>query len=210
MGTQLSKANYPGGSRVAMNAGGTLYYLLSDQLGSTSLTVKASDSSTSEIRYTAWGEIRYTSGMTPTNYTYTGQYSNVGDFGLMFYNARWYDPYLNRWTQPDSIVPNIYDPQAWDRFAYVDNNPVRYNDPSGHCLEDACILELVVITAAVGMYAYVASPQFRDAANAFGANLANFMDKAFAVGEKKPLTEDEQDKVDHLEKDFGRLLEEAP
>jgi hypothetical protein len=26
-------------------------------------------------------------------------------FGLMFYNARWYDPYLNRYTQPDSIVP---------------------------------------------------------------------------------------------------------
>ncbi len=117
---------------------------------------------------------------------------------------------FNRWTQPDSIVPNIYDPQAWDRFAYVDNNPVRYNDPSGHCLEDACILELVVITAAVGMYAYVASPQFRDAANAFGANLANFMDKAFAVGEKKPLTEDEQDKVDHLEKDSEGFLRKHP
>ncbi len=93
-GTQVNKYYYAGGSRVAMNAGGTLYYLLSDQLGSTSLTVKASDSSTSEMRYTAWGETRYTSGTTPTNYTYTGQYSNVGDFGLMFYNARWYDPYL--------------------------------------------------------------------------------------------------------------------
>jgi len=38
---------------------------------------------------------RYSSGTNPTDYTYTGQYSYTDDFGLMFYNARWYDPYLN-------------------------------------------------------------------------------------------------------------------
>jgi hypothetical protein len=26
--------------------------------------------------------------------------------------------------------------QAWDRFAYTNNNPVRYTDPSGHCIDD--------------------------------------------------------------------------
>ncbi len=84
------------------------------------------------------GEVRYAAGSTPTKYTYTGQYSNVGDFGLMFYNARWYDPYLNRWTQPDSIVPDSNNPQAWDRYGYALNNPIRYNDPTGHrnCEED--------------------------------------------------------------------------
>jgi len=51
-------------------------------------------------------------------------------FGLMFYNARWYDPYLNHFTQPDSIVPGGV--QGMDRYAYVNNNPIRYNDPSGH------------------------------------------------------------------------------
>jgi hypothetical protein len=25
--------------------------------------------------------------------------------------------------------------QAWDRYAYVNNNPLRYNDPSGHWIE---------------------------------------------------------------------------
>jgi hypothetical protein len=51
----------------------------------------------------------------------------------MYYNARWYDPYLNHMTQPDSIVPDPYNSQDWDRYAYALNNPVRYNDPSGHC-----------------------------------------------------------------------------
>jgi pyocin large subunit-like protein len=27
--------------------------------------------------------------------------------------------------------------QAWDRYAYANNNPVRYNDPTGHWVETA-------------------------------------------------------------------------
>jgi hypothetical protein len=41
--------------------------------------------------------------------------------------------YLNRFTQPDSIVPlAAQGTQAWDRYAYANNNPVRYTDSSGH------------------------------------------------------------------------------
>ena len=48
----------------------------------------------------------------------------------MFYNARWYDPALGRFAQADSIVPPGV--QGLDRYAYVNNNPMRYTDPSGH------------------------------------------------------------------------------
>jgi hypothetical protein len=50
----------------------------------------------------------------------------------MFYNARWYDPYLNHFTQPDSIVPDPYNSQDWNRYSYARNNPLKYTDPSGH------------------------------------------------------------------------------
>jgi hypothetical protein len=51
---------------------------------------------------------------------------------------------VGRFTQPDTIVPtSTQGTQAWDRYAYVNNNPVRYTDPSGHfgkdntiCLDD--------------------------------------------------------------------------
>ena len=48
----------------------------------------------------------------------------------MFYNARWYDPSLGRFAQADSIV--LGGVQGLDRYAYVNNSPMNYVDPSGH------------------------------------------------------------------------------
>jgi RHS repeat-associated protein len=58
-------------------------------------------------------------------------------FGLMFYNARWYDPALGRFAQADSMIPEqTQGTQAWDHYAYVNNNPVNASDPTGHLCED--------------------------------------------------------------------------
>jgi RHS repeat-associated protein len=96
------------------------------------VSYRASDGQTTRQLYKPWGEPRYASGSLPTDYTYTGQYSHVSDFGLLFFVARWYDPALGRFSQPDTIVPDPGSPQAFDRFAYTLNNPVKYNDPTGH------------------------------------------------------------------------------
>jgi hypothetical protein len=50
----------------------------------------------------------------------------------MFFNARWYDASLGRFAQADTLIPGAGDSQAWDRYAYANNDPVRYVDPSGH------------------------------------------------------------------------------
>ncbi len=126
----VSKYYYAGGQRIALRSAGVVSYLLGDHLGSTSLTTDAAGLVSSEQRYTAWGEVRYSSGIAGTKYTYTGQYSNVPDFGLMFYNARWFDPGLGRFAQADSVVPGGV--QGLDRYAGLGNSPVRYVDPSGH------------------------------------------------------------------------------
>jgi RHS repeat-associated protein len=51
---------------------------------------------------------------------------------LLDYGARWYDPYLNRFISPDTIVPNTENPQSWNRYMYVSGNPLKYVDPTGH------------------------------------------------------------------------------
>lgn len=96
---------FTAGQRIAMRKSGAVSYLLPDHLGSTMLTTNSSGTRTSEQWYKAWGEVRYTYSTLPTKYTYTGQYSNVNDFGLMYYNARFYDPLLSRFTSADTIIP---------------------------------------------------------------------------------------------------------
>ncbi len=145
---------YAGGTRIAgrhydSNLGtNTLYWLLSDQLGSTTITANQNGSFNSELRYKAWGDQRYASGTTPTNDQFTGQYAQP-EIGLDYYNARWYDRSLGRWTQPDTVVQNPYDPQDWDRYEYVHNSPVVYNDPTGHCLPFCIIIAIAVIAAII-------------------------------------------------------------
>lgn len=41
-------------------------------------------------------------------------------------------PFLGHFTQADIIVPEPGKVSAFDRYAYVQNNPLRFNDPSGH------------------------------------------------------------------------------
>jgi len=110
---------------------GEVYFLLSDHLRSTTMTLNLDGSVKSEMRYDAWGKTRYTSGTTPTERHYTGQIEESG-FGLYFYNARWYDSALGRFVQADTIIPQPGSPQGWDRYAYANNNPLSYTDPSGH------------------------------------------------------------------------------
>jgi len=131
----ITKYYYAGAQRIAMRQytipqNNTLTYLVGDHLGSTSLTTDASGNLISELRYKAWGETRYSSGVTPTKYTYTGQYSYTDDFGMMFYNARFYDPTIGRFTSADSIVPNNI--HGYDRYNYVSNRPTIKTDPTGH------------------------------------------------------------------------------
>ncbi len=39
---------------------------------------------------------------------------------------------LGRFTQPDPVVPEPGDPQSWNRYSYVRNNPVNRVDPTGN------------------------------------------------------------------------------
>ncbi len=109
-------------------------YLYGDHLGSTSVTADGSGTQTARQTYYAYGTVRTTEGMLPTDYTFTGQKLDASA-GLMYYGARYFDAAIGRFAQPDSIVPNPYNPQSLNRYSYTLNNPVRYTDPSGHCVQ---------------------------------------------------------------------------
>ncbi|MCL4393974.1 MAG: hypothetical protein M1482_04065 [Chloroflexi bacterium] len=127
-GTTATKYYYFGTLRVAMKQGDAVTYLHGDNLGSTSVT---SGATVSAQTYYAFGAIRTTTGVVPTDFGFTGQRFD-SDAGLMYYNARYYDATIGRFVQPDTIIPDLYDPQSLNRYSYVRNNPVRNTDPTGH------------------------------------------------------------------------------
>jgi hypothetical protein len=57
---------------------------------------------------------------------------------LLLFSQKSSSPYINRFLQPDTIIPAMDNPQSWNRFSYVKNNPLRYTDPTGHKTDDGC------------------------------------------------------------------------
>jgi RHS repeat-associated protein len=141
--TQITKYYYADGTRVAMQRGGEgTKYLLGDHLGSASVVLNADGTQLGAQGYRPWGAVNFTEGTIPTEYTFTGQFSYVSSFGMVYFNARWFLPELGRFSQPDTIIPEQQQGTiAWDRLAGLNNNPVKYNDPSGHMVDDGCRTE---------------------------------------------------------------------
>jgi RHS repeat-associated protein len=46
-------------------------------------------------------------------------------------NGRIYDPTLGRFLQADPVIQAPGNPQNWNAYSYVFNNPYSYTDPSG-------------------------------------------------------------------------------
>jgi hypothetical protein len=51
-------------------------------------------------------------------------------------NARYYVGSIGRFASADTLVPDPSNPQQYNRYTYVLNNPLRYSDPTGHCGAD--------------------------------------------------------------------------
>ncbi len=90
------------------------------------------------VIYTPYGGIlESTLPPTATHRLFTGQRWDA-TIGLYDYGnstgiaGRFYDPETGTFIQPDSIVPDPGNPIAWNRYAYVYNNPANNVDPSGH------------------------------------------------------------------------------
>lgn len=50
----------------------------------------------------------------------------------MDYRYRFLSTRLGRFIQPDPVIPELENPQSFNRYAYVENNPIVYFDPNGH------------------------------------------------------------------------------
>lgn len=130
----MRRANYSGTSVNGQ------FRMVSDHLGSTTLIVDTSATPVVVSReyHKPYGEVGWSGGsaqMTSlTSIGYTGQRLDT-DSGLMFYNARMYDPVLSHFVSADTIASDPGNPKTRHRYNYVLNNPLKYTDLTGHCVD---------------------------------------------------------------------------
>lgn len=113
--------------------GSVAEYYHPDHLHSAEILSTSSGGLYQHYEFAAYGFGRYTSSTTAFSTTrrYTSQAFDE-ETGLYFYGSRYYDPAIGRFVQPDTVIPDRFDPQAYDRYAYARDNPLKYVDPNGH------------------------------------------------------------------------------
>jgi RHS repeat-associated protein len=109
-----------------------------DHLASVRVITDASGAEVERSTYRAFGERArqvVAPGRTPEPTGFIGERHDA-ETGLLFLNARYYDPVLARFISPDT-----YDPQkpgvGMARYTYALNNPVNMADPNGHEVDES-------------------------------------------------------------------------
>ena len=129
------------------------HYVISDPLGSPNLLLDEQGNVEQQLDYTAFGIERINQINRENNQSsFTSKFSFTGqrkdsESDLLYYGARYYNPEIGRFTQPDPMIiagnqndPRfqnaLMNPQLLNPYAYTGNNPITNVDPTG---EDAVI-----------------------------------------------------------------------
>ncbi|HKO95406.1 MAG TPA: RHS repeat-associated core domain-containing protein, partial [Pyrinomonadaceae bacterium] len=126
-------------------ASASIKWLVTDQLGTPRMIFDQTGSLTNVSRhdYLPFGEELFagTGGRTTAigysqpdgiRQKFTG-YEADAETGLNFAQARYHSAFQGRFTSPDPMLSSGQpaEPQSWNRYGYVLNNPLVYSDPTG-------------------------------------------------------------------------------
>src|SRR5579872_3973846 len=117
------------------NSAGLALYQHADWLGSSRVDSTPARTATSLTAYAPYGDPD--NGMSDLGFTGKGMnLVNGATAGLYDFPFREYQPTAGRWLSPDPAglaAVNPADPQSWNRYAYVGNQPLSAVDPLGLC-----------------------------------------------------------------------------
>ncbi len=127
------KARYVKGTNyiAKADAAGKESYFLYNGHGDVVQTVDAAGTVENQYDYDIWGNPTLTVETISNAIRYTGEFYDE-ETGLYYLRARYYDPYLGRFTTEDSYWGEDDNPLSLNLYTYCENDPVQYTDPTGH------------------------------------------------------------------------------
>jgi RHS repeat-associated protein len=155
-GNSPYSTNESGKNEVVSTASGAIgavadtHYYLDDHLGTTQMELSAGGWPVWEGQFTPFGQeiiggaTTNTLGQQPADgtsmrYKFTGKERDA-ESGLDYFGARYYGSSMGRWMSPDwkskpEPVPyaSLDNPQTFNLYSYVGNNPLSKADADGHC-----------------------------------------------------------------------------
>ncbi|WP_141213069.1 RHS repeat domain-containing protein, partial [Brevibacillus laterosporus] len=103
-----------------------------DMRGSTTMLSDWSGRVTDRYSYGVYGELEQHDGTTSQPFCYNGRDGVMTDpNGLYYMRARYYHPGLKRFLNRDILPGDVTEGQTFNRFAYVNGDPVGFIDPLG-------------------------------------------------------------------------------
>ncbi|NMW23738.1 RHS repeat-associated core domain-containing protein [Rhodanobacter denitrificans] len=109
---------------------GTHHYYYTDPQGTVLAKADAQGNIIATYDYAPYGQPVTSMSGSPNGPGYTG-HVNDPETGLVYMQARYYDPAVGRFLSVDPVGPtpgNIY---SFNRYAYANNNPIGNIDPDG-------------------------------------------------------------------------------
>jgi RHS repeat-associated protein len=136
---------------------GTRHYYYTDPQGNVLAKADAQGNIVATYDYAPYGSSVPSIGSPPNGPGYSG-HVNDPDTGLIYMQARYYDPVTGRFLSVDPVTPAPGNAFNFNRYGYGNNNPIINIDPDGRsvtCNSTSCtIVAHSVLEEAVG-YAYV-------------------------------------------------------
>ncbi|WP_315054629.1 RHS repeat-associated core domain-containing protein [Chryseobacterium indoltheticum] len=147
---------------------GSYKFLHKDYLGSILTISDEAGEKLEQRHYDAWGNMTHlqigngiiitdkniidnTSLIIDRGYTSHEHFSEVG---IIHMNGRLYDPLLRRFLNADENIQDPYNTQNYNKYGYVLNNPLMFNDPNGEWIVESAFLSAVIIGSMVASFSY--------------------------------------------------------
>jgi RHS repeat-associated protein len=112
-------------------------YYHTDAVGSVRVVTDAGGQVVARYDYLPFGELWPASPVGGETRQFGGK-ERDSESGLDYVGARYYASQTGRFTTVDPFLDvhkALVDPQQWNRYTYVRNNPLRYVDPDGRAIE---------------------------------------------------------------------------